>query len=175
MFSCPFCREQSLSGVVTLRKNSRAFVLSCSNYSSRTRCAYTIWLPRESLNATVLEGDANICYPCSTRGPVRKILLTWKPGSVPPHLGESSAVCILCDVAFRQEMQISLPQRDLVGTNNRQQRMNGNGRAGNRARVAPLDHTRNGFQRDNGSGQAVVCYRCKEPGHFANNCPSNNS
>lgn len=175
VFSCPFCRDQTPTGAVTLRKNSRAFVLSCSNYSSRNRCAYTIWLPRESLNVMVLEGDASICQPCSTRGPVRRISLTWKPGSVPLHLGETSTVCILCDVAFRQEMQVNLPQRDHVGTNNnRQPRMNGNGRTGNRARIAPLDHARNGFQREGVAGQGIVCYRCKEPGHFANNCPSNN-
>lgn len=154
VFSCPFCREQNQSGKVVLRKNSRGFVLSCSNYSSRNRCAYTIWLPRETQDVVPAEGDTNFCIRCSTRGPVRKISFSWKPGSVPPHLGQDCSVCVLCDVAFRQDMQISLPQRELVGINNREPRRVSTGRA----RVAPVDNR-------------VVCFRCKETGHFANNCP----
>lgn len=172
VFACPFCREQgnNQSGKVTLRKTSRGFVLSCSNYSSRSKCAYTIWLPKEAQEVSVVEGDTSTCARCSTGDPVRKISFTWRPGSVPPHLGRDTTVCILCDVGFRQDMQIGLPQRAHVGTNNRQpRRTTGGGRStGSRAQVAPQGNSRN---RTGGGGN--VCYRCGQPGHFANNCPRN--
>jgi DNA topoisomerase-3 len=166
IFACPFCREQgNQSGKVTLRKNSRSYVLSCSNYSSRSKCAYTIWLPKESQEVSVVEGDASTCARCSNRGPVRKLSFTWKPGSVPPHLGRDCTVCILCDVTFRQDMQVSLPQRNQVATNNRQPRPRTGG-----GRVAPQGNVRN---PTGGGGGGNVCYRCGQPGHFANNCPRN--
>ena len=173
IFACPFCRDdRNLSGKVTLRKTSRGYVLSCSNSNSSNRCGYTIWLPRETQTVEVVDGDAGICTRCSTRGIVRKISFKWKPGSVPPHLGNDCTTCILCDVSFRQDLQVSLPQRDRVGTNPRQPRRNGGRTATtSRAQVVPQGDGRN--NRTAGGGGGNVCYRCGQPGHYANACPVN--
>lgn len=172
VFSCPFCRELgNQGGRVTVRKNSRGFVLVCSNYSSPSRCSYTIWLPRESQTVSVPDGDANVCTVCSTNGPVRKVTIAWKPGSVPPHLGEECTVCILCDIAFRQDMHISLPRLNQVATNNRQPRRgSSNAGRGNRAPLA--NRSTNGRGRGANAG-GNCCFRCGQSGHYANNCPQN--
>ena len=190
VFSCPFCQERgNRSGKVTLRKNSRGFVLSCTNFSGSSRCPYTIWLPRESQTITVPEGQENICANCSAGSPVRKVSFVWKPGSVPPHFGRSLTVCVLCDATFREDMHVSLPQRNQVLTNPRQ-RIGGSGRGnaggrttgsrGNRggrnggrgatSRTALAPYDRNSLT---GQGGRNLCYKCNQPGHFANNCPMN--
>jgi DNA topoisomerase III len=206
VFACPFCEQKpNGSGKVSLRKNSRGYVLSCSNYSGHDRCAYTIWLPRESQAVTIPEGDENVCPRCSTTSPVRKVSFVWKPGSVPPHLGRSCSVCVLCDVGFREEMHVSLPQPNQVMTNPRRTNLGGGGRgggmtngsvgrgggrtnvrgglgggnarndegrAGRGTRVAPAIYTRNNNNVQTGLSGGNVCYRCNQPGHFANNCPN---
>ena len=180
IFACPFCQGQgNSSGKVNLRKNSRGYVLSCSNYSGSERCAYTIWLPRASQNVTVPEGDESVCRSCSTAGPVRKVSFTWKPGSVPPHLGRSSTVCVLCDAAFRNDLQMSLPQPNQVRTNARRPqgggvRRGGAGRGGaGRGAVLPNNRNNGPNNRPNNNIQGNVCFRCGQPGHYANNCPQN--
>jgi DNA topoisomerase III len=187
VFPCPFCREQSQHGKIVLRKNSRGFVLSCSNFSSGNKCGYTIWLPRESQEVSVPEGDANVCTQCVQLGTVRKVCFKWKPGSVPPHLGHDCTVCLLCDVSFRQDMQVSLPQRGQVGRNNSQPSRRGGRSAsggrgpggrggrgnGSRAQVAPINA--GGYNRSGGGeGGNNVCYRCNQAGHYANACPTRN-
>ena len=184
IFACPFCQGQgNSSGKVNLRKNSRGYVLSCNNYSGSERCTYTIWLPRASQNVTVPEGDENVCRSCSTAGPVRKVSFTWKPGSVPPHLGRSSTVCVLCDAAFRNDLQMSLPQPNQVRTNARRPQGGGAGRGGagrggtGRGGAGRGGAGRGGTtNRNNGPNtntQGNVCFRCSQPGHYANNCPQN--
>jgi len=165
VFSCPFCRERRVQGgKILLRKNTRGYVLSCANYSARQRCSFTIWLPRASQSITV---DDNICSRCSTEGAVRKISFVWKPGGVPPHLGRESTVCILCDARFRQEVQIDMPQMNQVGSTSRQRNGNGNGHRRN------ATNSRNRSASSNGTNNQV-CYRCNQPGHFANACPTRN-
>jgi DNA topoisomerase-3 len=175
VFACPFCRQHGTqTGKITLRKNSRGFVLSCSNYSARNKCSYTVWLPRASQSVSIPDGDENTCTRCSTRGPVRKVSFVWKPGSVPPHLGRDCTVCILCDVSFRQDLQVNLPQMDQVTTNNRQRTRTPGGRNGSRAQVAPSGGGGGGGDRSNNSNSGGnVCFRCGQPGHYANACPRN--
>ena len=229
VFSCPFCRDRGTTGRICLKKNSRGFVLSCSNYSSQTRCSYTIWLPKESQTVTVApQGSADeFCPSCSstTQGhpqqqqgdPVRKVCFTWKPGSLPPHLGREACVCVKCDVGFRQDLGISLPQPNQVQTNysnnhrRRQQqppqsRNHTTGRGGGRGGGATASSSsrssinynsynsgrggrggRNGGRggrggrgnatrqfpnSNNNAGAGIVCFRCNQPGHYANNCPT---
>ena len=186
VFSCPFCLERgNQNGKVTLRKNSRGFVLSCTNFSGNDRCSYTIWLPRESREVSIPEGQSNICTNCSTTSAVRKVSFVWKPGSVPPHLGCSITVCVLCDASFREDMQMTLPQRNQVIANPRRRvggpgRSNVGGRGGNRnvnggrgggrgsrAALAPFD--RNSLSTQGGGN---LCFKCNQPGHYANNCPN---
>ena len=120
VFACPFCQEKSIQGgKVMLRKNPRGNVLSCSNYSSSQRCGFSIWLPRAAKKIEIPSGDENICTRCSTQSAVRRISFFWKAGSVPPHIGRQSTVCILCDERFRHDLQIKLPKMNQVLTNNR--------------------------------------------------------
>ena len=181
VFACPFCREKRIQGgKISLRKNSRGYVLSCSNYQGQQRCSFTIWLPKPVRSIEVPPGDENVCTRCSTQSAVRKISFFWKPGGVPPHLGHESTVCILCNDRFRQDMQIQLPQMDSVGTNNR-----GSTRArprrgastnttstntnGNNYRGTNNDRNNAGARTNNNTNN-IVCFRCNQPGHFANNC-----
>ena len=172
-----------------LRKTSRGYVLSCSNYSARDKCSYTIWLPRASQEVSVVDGDENVCTRCSTNGAVKKVSFKWKPGDVPAHLGRHSMACILCDSDFREDLQINLPSMDRVrsngGSNRRQfsggrgntsQSSSNRGRGGaGRGRGA---NSNSRFPRNSGRGSGgtsgVVCFRCQQPGHYANNCPNSN-
>ena len=150
VFACPFCHEKNIpgGGSVTLRKNTRGYVLSCSNYSARQKCGFTIWLPRASRTIEVPPGDEHICTSCSNSNPsqsvVRKLSFVWKPGDVPPHIGRESTVCLLCDARFRQDLQIKLPQMDRVGTNPRHRRSNNS--TSNRGTVVRSNPNQNSFR-----------------------------
>ena len=181
-FSCPFCRDLNVQGgKVTLKKNSRGYVLSCTNYSSRPRCTFTIWLPKASQNISVSDDDGNICSRCSTDGPVRKVSFVWKAGGVPPHLGRESTVCVLCDAQFRHDVGISLPQMNHVRTTNNNRHGAGAG-AGRRNNQYGNNNTNNNNNRqrnnigrnnnNNNNSTGIVCYACNQPGHFANACPT---
>lgn len=184
VFSCPFCREGGHNrGKVSLRKNSRGYILSCSNYSAREKCKFTIWLPKASRSVSVSESDDNICARCSTNGPVKKVSFVWKPGGVPPHLGRETTACILCDRRFREDVQIDLPSMNHVRTNNRQHFGGGAGRGShsrqsrttNPGRTNSRNASRNSSgNAANGNANNVVCYICNQPGHYSNACPSRN-
>lgn len=154
---------------MTLRKSSRGFVLSCSNYSAQTRCAYTIWLPKEARSITVVNDET--CPNCTRQDQyfVRRIKFEWKTGSVPPHMGRDCIVCVLCDADFRNEMQVSLPHPNQVISNPTRRRVpvgrGGARTAGTRERQRP----RGANNTNNGTGNA--CYRCGKQGHYANACP----
>jgi hypothetical protein len=75
----------------------------------------------------------------------------------------------LCDVAFQQDLQVNLPQMNQVVTNNNNRQARGGGRNGNRARVAPTNNRTN-----NTASGGNVCYKCNQPGHYANACPTRN-
>lgn len=181
VFACPFC----IHGEITLRKTARgSYAMSCSNYKARNRCTYSIWMPKEASTVSVPEGDAHLCRSCSTNGrEVRMLNFVWKNGSVPMHMGRDCTVCILCDANFRRDMNVRLPQPNQVATTQR--------RSATRARAAPTNrgggraNTGGGRGRGNAGGRGgggaggaggaggIICFRCNQPGHFANSCPGN--
>ncbi|KAL7572581.1 hypothetical protein ACA910_000398 [Epithemia clementina (nom. ined.)] len=217
VFACPFCsnnndnrltnNQEQAAAQVSLKRNSRGFVLSCNRYQSDRgrRCPYTIWLPKQCQTVSVVGTDNNndenyqpnpngsvadavVCNQCSsTHGDVvRLISIQWKPGSVPPHYGRETTVCVVCDSEFRQEFHINLPQPGQVvptrpntttaAANNRGRGAANNGRGGGGGRAAGRGNGRGGRGVQNanaaGGGGGIVCYACGEPGHFANTCPN---
>eukprot|EP00977_Amphora_coffeiformis_P014604 scaffold4097_cov166-Amphora_coffeaeformis.AAC.61 len=196
VFPCPFCFPNNGvrptnqdQGKVLLKKTSRGFVLSCNRYSgANDRCNYTIWLPKECNTVSIPDGDENnhnsICENCSTQNRVvRKVHFEWKPGSVPPHLGRDLLTCILCDTTLRRDLNINLPQPGQVQARARAPRTsNTGGRGGNQTYGGRNGGGRGsgGRQANNGGGrggrggaaEGITCFKCGEPGHFANACPN---
>lgn len=158
VFSCPFCSAAGNAGVVSLKRSSNGYRLSCSN-GGRDRCQFVIWLPKaaKEIHADA-EGDALICTACSTKERiVRKLKFVWKMGEVPPHYDRELITCVLCDDHFMNEMDIRIPRINQV-----QPRRTG-GRSGGRAsNVTSSDNGR-------GSGGGIRCFKCGGP-HFANAC-----
>jgi len=179
VFVCPFCAAGD--GKVCLRKNSRGFVLSCNKYAQGDRCPYTIWLPKECQTVSVPSGNENqnsICHRCSTGGRVvRQITMVWKHGSLPPNFGRECTTCILCDTDLRRELQISLPQRNQVMSRPTQRRQGGGagGRGsfgGGRRNLADGRGRGRGANNRNKNSGGNTCYKCGQPGHYANRCPN---
>jgi DNA topoisomerase III len=176
LFGCPFC----IVGKITLRRTTRgSFALSCNNYSGGDRCTYSVWLPNEARIVSVPEGENKLCRRCSIGGrEVHLLHFKWKPGSVPLHMGHEFQGCILCDSDFRRDMNIRLPQanqvmippqRRVVDRNPNSGREHGRGRDSGRNRR--VRGTSNTSGRGNNVGLNIVCFRCNQPGHFANACP----
>ena len=153
VFPCPFCERTGSSGKITLRKNSRSYVLSCSNYmtnGSRERCQFTVWLPKEASMISLPEQDQNendnqnvsqhiVCNRCSTQNKlVRKLKFKWKPGSVPPDFDREHIGCVLCDSLLKNDLNVSIPSLNQV-----QARGRGRGRG----------YTRNGNNRGNSNNR----------------------
>lgn len=138
VFPCPFCAASNTTGKITLRKNSRGFILSCSNYL-KSKCEYTIWLPKEATTIAIVDEGANqgnrnnaraVCARCSAPNKVvRRLKFKWKPGSVPPGLGRELEACVLCDETLKSDFRVSIPQLNRV-------RIRGGQRNGNATRGA---------------------------------------
>jgi hypothetical protein len=147
IFTCPFCNSSGANGKITLRKNSRGYTLSCSNYiataTNRTRCDFTIWLPREASSITIPESNSNnnnnnnngpvICNRCSNENKiVRKLLFRWKPNSVPPGVAREHLACVLCDEVLKSDFRVSVPQLNQVRIRGRQNTSSNRNIRGNR-------------------------------------------
>ena len=134
VFPCPFCKQLNKHGKVSLKKNSKGFVLSCSNRAANgQRCAYVIWLPKEASSISILNDNIDehnrVCHRCSDHTKtVRKIKFSWKPGSVPPYMSREHIGCVLCDELFKSDIRIKLPQMNQVQRNNRTFQGRGRGR-----------------------------------------------
>lgn len=192
MFPCPFCSPET-SGKIYLKRNSRGFILSCSNYSAtteQTSCDFTVWLPREARSISIPDNDPNdggngrnnkICDRCTSGNKiVRKVKFQWKAGSVPPHFEREYLGCVLCDQMLKSDMNIIIPRpgqaRQRVGA--RTGRNGGTavrGRGSVRGR-GPV-RGRGRANRNNGGTsrtiEGITCYRCKQAGHYSSACPNN--
>lgn len=130
---------------------------------------------------TTPDGDENqntICQRCSTHNRVvRKIHIEFRPGSVPPQYGRDLQTCILCDDELRRDLNINLPRPGQVpsrprSANNNSNTYGGGGRGAGGGRGRGGNTNNNGARVSSAGGNAggTSCYKCGQPGHFANAC-----
>ncbi len=172
VFPCPFCEAKGTTGKISLRKNSRGYILSCSNYATsgqRARCEFTIWLPREARSVSIASADVNAngngivdnaapaaytCNRCSTGNKlIKKLKFVWKPGSVPPGTGREHIGCVLCDQVLKSDFHLSVPRLNQVQFRGRQASAGGRGSSRSRGggRGASVSRSRSrerNFQRE---------------------------
>lgn len=189
IFPCPFCAAGGSDGKIYLKKNSKSYALSCSNYSAtanRARCEYTIWLPREANSIATAEISSNnnnnnsgsqqtgyvTCSRCSTPNKtVRKLLFNFKPNSIPPGIPRNLIACVLCDEILKSDFNLSIPQLNQVQFRARSNTSTG-GRGGNNRGYR--GNTSNGVRFQNNSFSSRQRIFPNSSG-YANNINNNNN
>ena len=202
VFPCPFCMSSGNSGKVCLKKNSSGgYRLTCSN-GGRDACQYTIFLPREATEISVegsgsdennAQTSSYACSTCSNQNKlVRKLKFVWNPRQVPPMYDRETTACILCDRNLKADFHVNMPDINRVNprrtnsttaggrgrgssSSNRSYSTNNSGRG--RGSNSNYSRSNNAAGRGSnsgggGRGGGNACYRCGQPGHFANACPN---
>ncbi len=161
VFPCPFCAGSN-AGKITLQKNSRGYILSCSN-----RCEYKIWLPKAASSVGVAEPplsteaqndtsastalrptnnaisnndqqNAIVCNRCSNPNrTVRLLSFRWNPNKVPPGIPIQQVACILCDEGLKSDFQIMIPQLNQVRIHRGRQQQQQRRHSSSRERTPP--------------------------------------
>ncbi|XP_064634025.1 DNA topoisomerase 3-alpha-like [Lineus longissimus] len=125
---CPVCRQDM---ILRAKRDNKGFFLSCMGFPD---CKTAIWFPDGVLSAEVTEHICETCKP----GPVHKLRLKFKRGSVLPSIPLDCIGCIAgCDPDFAELFRLSLPAGGQGPTSGNQARSNtGNNRnnTGNPAR-----------------------------------------
>lgn len=200
VFPCPFCQSAAIAnGKIHLKKTSRGYILSCSNGGQgRDRCQYTIWLPKAAGTVSIpdytdegtgggIETATTSCNQCTMPDrTVRKIKFVWKAGSVPPHFEREYTGCVLCDDFLRRDMEIKLPQMNVVRNRRGGRGGRGNNRSGRgqsrsterqragRGTAVSQQSSNNVTGSYNSVSGGTHCFRCGQSGHYAPNCQNNN-
>ncbi|XP_005098681.1 DNA topoisomerase 3-alpha [Aplysia californica] len=97
VMKCPRCGQP-----MTLRtkKDGRSFYIGCSSYPD---CKASIWLPETVLQASITD---EVCQNCNP-GPVMRLRLKFKPGSVPVTVSTDYVGCVAgCDEMLTEVLGI---------------------------------------------------------------------